>query len=153
MALPRFQGKSSLRTWLVAIMRHKIADALRAGGKMVVVDTSGGEGGEPSDDDVESLFDRRGMWDTNARPRAWEQPEAALEQQQFWAVSEGCLQRMPARTAEVFTLREVLGESIEAICKNLDLTPTNCSVMLFRARMRLRTCLNDKWFAGAGSSN
>ena len=146
-ALPTFQEKSSLRTWVVAIMRNKMADALRAGNRLVRV--NGGADEEVGDEDVESLFDRRGMWHGDTRPRTWEQPEAALEQQQFWSVFENCLCDMPHRTAEVFALREVLGESIDAICKNLEVTPTNCSVMLYRARMRLRTCLDKNWFAGA----
>ncbi|MND07897.1 RNA polymerase sigma factor [compost metagenome] len=53
---------------------------------------------------------------------------------------------MPVRTARVFTMREVLGLSTEEICKELGITTTNCWVMLHRARLSLRTCLELKWF-------
>lgn len=146
-ALPTFKGRSALRTWLVAILRNKIADLVQARSRLVF--TQGDDEDSP-DDGLDSLFDREGMWHKAVRPRAWEDPEGALQQQQFWTVFEFCLRRLPAKTAEVFTLREVFGEAIEAICKNLGITATNCSVMLYRARMRLRTCLDEKWFSGAG---
>ena len=147
-ALPNFQGRSALRTWLVAILRNKIADLVQARGRLVSVE--GEHDDESMEEALESLFDRQGMWDRDQRPRAWEDPERALQQQQFWTVFELCLRVLPAKTAEVFTLREVFGEAIESICKNLGITATNCSVMLYRARMRLRTCLDEKWFSGAG---
>ncbi|MCK7500641.1 MAG: RNA polymerase subunit sigma [Comamonadaceae bacterium] len=95
-------------------------------------------------------FDRQGMWHKSQRARAPGRIRGALQQQQFWTVFEFCLRYLPAKTAEVFHLREVFGEAIETICKNLGITATNCSVMLYRARMRLRTCLDEKWFSGAG---
>lgn len=147
-ALPNFQGRSALRTWLVAILRNKIADLVQSRSRLVLVDGQADD--ESGDDPMDTLFDQHGMWDKALKPRAWEDPEGALQQQQFWKVFEVCLRYMPAKTAEVFTLREVFGEAIESICKNLEITATNCSVMLYRARMRLRTCLDEKWFSGTG---
>lgn len=146
-ALPTFQGRSALRTWLVAILRNKITDLIQARSRLVFAEGDDEHSGE---EELESLFDRHGMWNRSERPRAWEDPEGALQQQQFWTVFEICLRYLPSKTAEVFTLREVFGEAIESICKNLGITATNCSVMLYRARMRLRTCLDEKWFSGTG---
>lgn len=88
-------------------------------------------------------------WEPEAKPKAWSSPEKSLEQNQFWGVFEECLKIMPPRIGEVFVLREVMGESIEDICKNLEITETNCSVILYRGRARLRTCLEHIWFGGA----
>jgi RNA polymerase sigma-70 factor, ECF subfamily len=48
----------------------------------------------------------------------------------------------------VFSLKELVGESTEEICKELDITATNCGVMLYRARMGLRRCLEIRWSGG-----
>jgi RNA polymerase sigma-70 factor (ECF subfamily) len=145
--LSRFEGRSSLRTWLIAILRNKMSDLMRDRQRLVFAELKDADE-EGSDLDLESLFDGRGRWQESRRPQTWEDPEGALEQQEFWKVFQECLAPLPPRTAEVFTLREVLGEPIEAICKNLEITPSNCSVMLYRARMRLRSCLEENWFGG-----
>lgn len=147
-ALPRFEGRSSVRTWLVTILRHKIADLLQRRKREITIEDDG-EDAETPDEKLESLFKKNGQWQEAYRPHAWNHPEAALEQREFWGIFEACLRAMPARIAEVFMLREVLGEAIEAICKNLAITETNCSVMLYRARMRLRGCLEQNWFDDA----
>jgi RNA polymerase sigma-70 factor (ECF subfamily) len=57
-----------------------------------------------------------------------------------------CLERLPSRTARVFMMREHLGFETGEICKELDITPTHCWVLLYRARMALRECLQQTWF-------
>lgn len=147
----RFEERSSLRTWLVAILRNKITDILRSRSKEVAIGDLVPEADEG--DEVEEFFrSGDGHWDSAAVPQAWGQPEAAIEQTQFWNTFGRCLQGLPERTSEVFYLREVLGEDIEDICKNLGITQTNCSVMLFRARARLRLCLEENWFGADGGT-
>lgn len=140
-ALPTFQGGRSLRAWLVSILRTKIAEAAAEGG-----------GRSPTAENLQSLFDEAGMWQPARRPRAWGQAEASLQEPPFGAVFGACLQRMPDSSAEVFTLREMLGESIEEISETLGIAPGECSAMLYGARMRLRTCLDEEWFARGGGS-
>ncbi|GLR12062.1 RNA polymerase sigma factor [Chitinimonas prasina] len=139
-----FAAQSSIKTWLTGILKHKIIDAQR---KLCrdpfQLDDKLDEEGELSDFD--SLFDKTGHWGSDG-PRTWANPEAALEQQDFWRVYEECAQRLPKRTALVFAMRESLGHEIEEICQNLDITATNCSVLLYRARMSLRLCLEKNWF-------
>lgn len=145
-SLERFESRSSIRTWLVAILRNKIADMMSKRGREVSAD----EMLETLSEDTDAGFDERGHWEPEAAPRSWSNPEKSLEQTQFWGVFEQCLRIMSPRTGEVFVLREVMGESIEDICKNLEITETNCSVILYRARARLRTCLEQNWFGGGG---
>ncbi len=101
---------------------------------------------EPETDDGEfdGLFDRRGHWQEAVA--AWEQPEGSLGQKQFFAALEACLRALPQRTARVFMMREHLGLETAEICKELGVTPTHCWVMLHRARMALRLCLQTNWF-------
>jgi RNA polymerase sigma-70 factor (ECF subfamily) len=137
----KFAGRSQLRTWLTGILKHKIVDAIRRQGRErpaaeLTPDDDGGE--------LDTLFDRRGHWEDS--PAAWEQPEGALGQKQFFAALEACLRALPERTARAFMMREHLGLETAEICKELAITPTHCWVMLHRARMALRLCLQKNWF-------
>jgi RNA polymerase sigma-70 factor (ECF subfamily) len=79
-------------------------------------------------------------------PSAWPDPDNSLEQKQFFAVLEDCLARLPAKTAQAFMMREHMGFETDEICKELAVTPTHCWVLLYRARMALRECLQTNWF-------
>jgi RNA polymerase sigma-70 factor (ECF subfamily) len=80
-------------------------------------------------------------------PAAWDNPDASLEQKEFFSVLEKCLGGLPAKTAQVFMMREHLGYETAEICKEVGLTPTHCWVLLYRARIALRDCLQQRWFA------
>ncbi|NDU91569.1 MAG: RNA polymerase subunit sigma, partial [Ferrovum sp.] len=68
---------------------------------------------------------------------------------QFWEVLEICLTRLPEKTARVFLMREVLGLETDEICLELALKASHCLVVLYRARMGLRLCLEERWFKEA----
>jgi len=138
-----FAGRSNLRTWLTGILKHKIIDAIRKASRET---TLGDEADEPDDAAFDALFRTNGHW-REAAP-AWEQPERALESREFLRALEECLQRLPARTGQVFMMREHLGVDTGDICKELGITPTHCWVLLYRARMTLRECLQVNWFGG-----
>lgn len=144
---PKFENRSALKTWLFAILRHKVVDLIRTRVREVPVSALG----DNEDDDAmnESLFDRRGHWTEEARPGRWNDPAASFEQQQFWAIFEACLDRLPERTARIFMMREFLGLETDEICRELAVSSANCWVVLHRARSGLRLCLEQKWFAGA----
>jgi len=139
-----FAGRSNLRTWLTGILKHKIVDAIRRASRERPVETEATEG-DPAQFDA--LFDERGHW--REPPGAWEHPESALEQKQFLAALEQCLQGLPERTARAFMMREHLGLETGEICKELKITATHCWVLLYRARMALRQCLESGWFGAA----
>jgi RNA polymerase sigma-70 factor (ECF subfamily) len=130
-----FAGRSNLRTWLTGILKHKIVDAIRRAGR---------EAPALAEDEFDALFDERGHW--IEMPAAWASPDAAFEQKGFFAALELCLSRLPHKTSQVFMMREHLGLETGEICKELAITPTHCWVLLYRARMALRECLNKEWF-------
>jgi RNA polymerase sigma-70 factor (ECF subfamily) len=129
-----FAGRSNLRTWLTGILKHKIVDAIRRMARDP----------EPVPDvaELDALFDVTGHWDE--APADW--PESSLEQKQFFAVLEKCLAGLPAKTAQAFMMREHMGFETDEICKELSVTPTHCWVLLYRARMALKECLQTNWF-------
>lgn len=139
-----FAGQSSLKTWLMAILKYKILDVQRRRYRdPLIISPQLDEENERSDFD--SLFDSSGHWGTEA-PRNWGKPEANLEDRHFWQTYELCATKMPKRTAMVFAMREVMELEISDICNQLEITATNCSVLLYRARMSLRLCLEKTWF-------
>ncbi|MGH6631233.1 MAG: sigma-70 family RNA polymerase sigma factor, partial [Burkholderiales bacterium] len=135
-----FGGRSNLRTWLTGILKHKIVDTIRRQSRETTL--SGDAEGDASEFD--RLFEDNGHWVEH--PAAWVNPDASLEQKQFFAALEECLAKLPAKTARVFMMREHLGAETGEICKELAITPTHCWVLLYRARMSLRECLEKDWF-------
>ncbi len=139
-----FEGKAGLRTWLIGILKHKIADHWRRSAREVVtaefdqIDNGEGEA------DEDAFFMSNGHW--NGGPSTWNDPEAALKQQEFWAIYETCQNNLPPKMAKVFMLRELVGLEAEEVCRETGLSDANYWVTMHRARLRLRECLEIRWF-------
>jgi RNA polymerase sigma-70 factor, ECF subfamily len=142
-----FTGKSSVKTWLTGILKHKIVDAIRRKQREPISASMLEEDGDL--EDFEGLFRSNGAW--QQPPSDWGDPEQSLSRQQFFDVMQFCLDKLPANTARVFMMREVMELSSDEICKELTITANNLWVILYRARMSLRECLEAKWFSGGGN--
>jgi RNA polymerase sigma-70 factor (ECF subfamily) len=140
----RFEGRSTLRTYATGILKFKIIDVLRRRGREVEVAPAEDQS---QDEALEALFQADGHY--VERPTAWTQPDAALEQSQFMAVMQECIERLPPRLARIFMMREWLEQETDEICTELGITANNAGVMLFRARVHLRECLQARWFGAA----
>lgn len=141
-----FAGRSALRTWVFGILKHKIADLLRQRAR-VVTESSLTAGDDADGDLLAQLFDRGGHWHPDAAPRPWRDPDDSLEDGRFWQVFQACLEHLPERQARVFMMREFVGLETGEICKAAGVGVTNLHVLLHRARLRLRACLEQHWFA------
>jgi len=145
-----FSGKSSLKTWLTGILKHKIVDAIRHKQREPqAVASFGSLDAELDIDAFDALFGEKGGWD--APPADWGDPEESLNRHQFMEIMDFCLEKLPPNTARVFMMREVMELETEEICKELTITANNLWVILYRARMALRQCLEQNWFAGKGA--
>jgi RNA polymerase sigma-70 factor (ECF subfamily) len=139
-ARQNFSGRSSIRTWLVGILKHKIIDHFRAKKRVRPLTDY-----ETEEHNATELFDQTANW--KKKPRDWgANPEDAFEQQEFWTTLIDAINDLPERMAEVFKMREIEMKDTEEICEILDITPTNLGVLLFRARTRLRDSLGTEWF-------
>lgn len=136
-----FAGQSSLKTYVIGIMKHKIIDLLRSAQRTRQFEM---RDGQSEDDVIDALFAADGH--TLAMPQDWGNPDATLEQKDFFRVLEICLEKLPAKTARIFMMREWLELDTEEICKELAISTSNAWVMLYRARLRLRECLELNWF-------
>ena len=141
----RFAERAKLKTWVFSILRNKIVDIIRKRIREPVYEHPEEEIDEA---DFDPLFKENGHWQRDSRPGDWGDPAKSFENQRFWAVFDACLNRLPAATARVFMMRELLGLETEEICGELSMSSNNCWVVLHRARMGLRMCLDQKWFAG-----
>ncbi len=141
----RFEGKSSVRTWLIGILKYKILDYFRKLGR------------ETSFTDLNFLEDEFGekfennYWIHKLGPKKWRSDgETSLDRDEFWVTIQGCLSKLPPRIADVFMLREMDDQSMDEICSALTISQSNLWVMLHRARMALRECLEINWFENPG---
>jgi len=146
-AVGGFAGQSTLRTWLTSILKFKIVDFQRR-----VISERAHIAQAPDDDsaDTEWLdrqFDQTGHW--KMQFSEWANPDDALQQQQFFAIFESCMDKLPKTASRVFFKREVMGIETEEICKEEEISSSNCWVILHRARVSLRECLERNWFQGA----
>ena len=140
-----FAGRSSERSWLFGILRNKLADHYRLQRREAAFADL-----DSSLPEEQGSFGERGPgkdgWVMKLAPKAWETPERSLVTKEFQEVLKSCLSRLPDKVAQAFLLREVDDVASEEICKDLGVSANNLWVMLHRARMGLRRCLEVHWF-------
>ncbi|WP_020157197.1 MULTISPECIES: sigma-70 family RNA polymerase sigma factor [Methylobacter] len=136
-----YAGEASERTWLIGILKHKIIDHFRKASR----EKTQGFADQFSEDANNDYFDRQGGWQIDLS--SWSKPDVSLEQEQFIDILQHCIDRLPTKMAQLFMLRELDGMASEDICKMMSIsTLNNFWVILSRARLQLRHCLDLKWF-------
>ena len=140
-----FAGKSKLKTWLIGILKFKIADAVRSRARDPVSISALEE--ETDTQDIDALFDEQGLW--RSQPKDWDDPAFIASQRDFLRIMDLCLEKLPPNTARVFMLRELFGMESEEICDVASISQNHLGVLLYRARMSLRRCLEINWLSPA----
>ncbi|MEM8678271.1 MAG: sigma-70 family RNA polymerase sigma factor [Planctomycetota bacterium] len=137
--LDQFSGRGSEGAWLLGILKRKVIDHIRVRNRAL-----SGSDSESPDELSERLFDTQGHWRND--PRIFgDDPSAGVTAEDFWKILQGCLQHLPTKQADVFTLREVEGKQSEEICREIEISASNLWVLLHRARLRLADCMRSKW--------
>jgi RNA polymerase sigma-70 factor, ECF subfamily len=145
-SIKTFRENSSEKTWLCGILKHKIIDFYRKSSREVEL--------TPEEADMSSydyLFRDEGMWEghwtVENGPQVWsENPHGILEKSEFRNAFLGCLMELPERVANAFTLKEIDGFAASEICELLMISTSNYWVMMHRARLHLRRCVDINWF-------
>jgi len=134
-----FAGESTVSTWLIGILKHKWIDHLRKTIRQR-------EQVQEAEGDPTAWFDHNnGAW--KDKPNAWgDDPASLCQNQQFLGTLQTCVDNLPAQQALVFDMRELRGLDADEVCKVCDISATNLHVILHRARLRLRACLDTNWF-------
>ena len=135
-----FERRAAAKTWLTAILKHKIVDSIRKRQRERIIDNE-----EALDRNLEAFFSEEGNW--KIHPPKWENnPVKHYEQKEFLDILFDCLTGLPRRIARIFMLREMDGLKTAEICQVMEISATNCWTMLYRARTALRSCLELNWF-------
>ena len=134
-----FEGKSTERTWLVAILKRKIIDYYRK------INSNKGKA------EVRMSFyedgDKEGSWIEERAPQTWDnEADKLMESEELKTTIDACIDHLPEKYAMVFRMKTIQGFETEDICKELEITPSNLWVMIHRARTQLRKCMEENWF-------
>lgn len=136
-----FSGRSAERTWMIGILKHKLIDQYRKSFR----EKSVTEIQTDEEQTIDSFYDAVG--NPGQYPKDWMPDQQALmNSKDFWNVFRNCLGKLPERTAAAFSMRELDDRDTQEICQELGINSTNLWVMLHRARLQLRACLENNWF-------
>ena len=134
-----FSGRSSERTWLVGILRHKICDHLRKTCRERAVRV------DPTPANSAESWEEAALWMHDVAAES-QLPSRRIELAEFRANLELALGQLPPRIAQVFQLYEVEERSNREVCEQLNISESNLWVMLHRGRKQLREQLGGWWF-------
>src|SRR5579859_1370425 len=142
-----FSGRSAEKTWLIGILKNKVGDHFRkASRETSFTDLEFYQDEETGSYVSEGLF--KGEWNQSLGPKEWSpEPGAGLDSQAFWQTFQNCARKLPKTISAAFCLREVDDVDAKEVCRILNISEGNLWVMLHRARMALRRCLETNWFS------
>ncbi len=143
-----FKGGSTEKTWLTSILNNKIIDFYRKKGSQknaqtYLIETEAsfteqffatGEGVIPH-------------WVEHTAPSDWgSQADQKINQQEFYKILQFCMQKMPSKLSSVFIAKFMDEEETDIICKEFELSSSNYWVIIHRAKLLMRSCLEKNWF-------
>jgi RNA polymerase sigma-70 factor, ECF subfamily len=140
--IERFEGRSSLKTWLFRILTNRAKTKGQRDGRTVPFSSLAGAGeeDEPSVDPDRFLgadSATPGAW--AAPPRAW--PQDRILEKETLGVIQMAIEELPDAQREVIRLRDVEGWTPMEVTDALEITDGNQRVLLHRARSKVRTAL------------
>ncbi|MBI9062673.1 MAG: sigma-70 family RNA polymerase sigma factor [Marinilabiliaceae bacterium] len=139
--LKTFQGKSSESTWLIAILKRKVIDHYRK--KSTTSEFSMDNNNDRFSNAKSSI---KGHWIKEKAPHNWiSDAEKQIESNEFMEILQACIKHLPDKWASCFALRVMEEMKGEEVCKELDITSSNLWVILHRARLQLRECIEKSW--------
>jgi RNA polymerase sigma-70 factor, ECF subfamily len=145
-----FAGRSAEKTWLVGILKNKISDYFRKASRETPFTDLEFYHDEESDRFTEQ-GPFKGGWIHELGPTEWSpDPGASLDNEAFWKTFHECAAKLPKNINAAFCLREIDDTDTAEICRVLNISENNLWVMLHRARMALRRCLETNWFSKSG---
>lgn len=139
----KFEGRSKEATWLTAILRNKIIDVYRKKSATLLKQ----EINEAEDYNAQDFFDKDdGHWNDSYRPKVFGIEDFdILGKKEFNQILQRCFYKLPALWLSVFTMKHIDDESAETICRELKISSSNFWVIIHRAKVNLRSCLQKNW--------
>lgn len=138
--LDRFEGRSSLKTWIFHILVNRARTRARREARTTPLSEVRGPARSGETDSVDWLFhpERVGPLAWHGRSPGADCPELRLEAEELRARIDAAIGTLPSRQQQVITLRDIEGWSAAEVCEILDLTEANQRVLLHRARLKVR---------------
>lgn len=135
-----FQGDSQVKTWLLGILKNKIAEYYSRTLRKYV--------GRPLPlEDLSAYFKAGGHWTKSARPHAWTgEAEQLTDIPEFNRILDRCIDHLPEVMNACIRLKFLDEKKGEEICQELQISATNYWQLIRRAKLRLRDCLEKHWF-------
>lgn len=143
-AAANFKGECSERTWLYAILKFKIAGYYRKASTRYETRL---KSANADDSDQDPYFTDDGSWKSSTRPGDWgAEPDRSAENKELSNTLQHCIEKLPVNQKQVVVLKMLEEIAVEKICKELEITVTNYWVIIHRAKLQLRACLELNWF-------
>ncbi|MDN3581805.1 sigma-70 family RNA polymerase sigma factor [Mucilaginibacter flavus] len=138
----KFEGKSSERTWLTAILKNKIIDVYRKRSSgLRKVETLAAE-----EEQRDFFEDDNGHWTKTHAPQPFGiEDHDPLVGKEFNGILQKCMQKLPALWMAIFTMKHMDDATTDVICSELNVTQANFWVIIHRAKLNLRACLQKNW--------
>jgi len=144
-AIDKFENKSEPKTWLFSILNNKIYDYHRKKFKNLSSVLPNKE--QKSDEDFDSnFFDDNDKWIQENRPQQWNDTQNLLDNNEFLAVLHYCMENLPETWNSAIQFKYISEKDSDDICKELGINTTNYWQILHRAKLKLRQCVENKWF-------
>ena len=142
-----FKSNASEKTWLTSILKNKIVDYYRKSStknELNLLDK------DSSNSNTDPFFRSEGKyeghWTNSASPQDWKKDlKSKVEAEEFQDILRSCLTKLPEKTRAVFVMKMMDDEESETICKELDITPSNFWILMHRAKLQLRKCMQQNW--------
>lgn len=151
--IDKFGRQAALKTWVFSILKNKLIDLLRKEKRTTVASQLENGPNLHGDALMDHLFKENGHWQKSERPQKWDDPDHGVENEHFWRVFDACLTALPEKYGRFFMMREFLEMETPEICHNEDVSVSSLNVTLYRARLRLRECLEDNWYQAKESGS
>ncbi len=132
-----FKGNSNEKTWLLAILKNKIADHYRLKYK---------EQTEVAAEIPTNFFDKYGQWKAEYKPPKWIEEKELQDDPEFTQALSNCFGKLPQKWSAAMHLKFLENDNSKAICRKLEITASNFWQIIHRAKLQLRNCLQINWF-------
>lgn len=144
-ALDQFRGQAQERTWLMAILRHKVTDHFRTQSRRPTLPLDDGFYDQYFDRDDGGDFDH---WLPDKSPADWgTASESPDESEALNTVLYDCLAKLPPRYTQLVTLKFLNNVDPGEICQELAISTSNYWTLLHRVKILLRECLEKNWYS------
>ncbi len=132
-----YKGEASEKNWLYKICKNKIIDHYRKQKNSVFI---------INDREEDIYFDEDAHWTTESKPNDWGiDPQQPIQKKEFYSTLEKCKQKLKEMQQQVFVLKYMEDMDSVKICSLLGITAANYWVLIHRAKLHLRSCLEKNW--------